>query len=93
MTTTTTAKGPIATATPILALDLGKYKSVACGYDPATAGARFQTLETTATTTPFTCQGGRKAVSRQEVGTPPQRGAAPCASVRGTRGLSSTARP
>jgi hypothetical protein len=29
--TTTTAKGPIATDTPILALDLDKYKSVACG--------------------------------------------------------------
>jgi transposase len=39
-TTTTPAAGPI------LALDLGKYKSVACLYDPATAGARFDTLTT-----------------------------------------------
>ena len=30
----------------ILALDLGKYKSVACVYDPATAQARFDTLTT-----------------------------------------------
>jgi transposase len=46
-TTTTTAKGPVATATPIVALDLGKYKGVACGYDPAGPQARFQTLEAT----------------------------------------------
>jgi hypothetical protein len=30
----------------ILALDLGKYKSVACLYDRATAAARFHTLDT-----------------------------------------------
>jgi transposase len=30
----------------ILALDLGKYKSVACAYDPAAAQARFDTLTT-----------------------------------------------
>jgi hypothetical protein len=48
MTTTATAKGPTATAaTPIVALDLGKYKSVACLYEPATVQARFQTLDTT----------------------------------------------
>ena len=28
---------PTTTAAPILAIDLGKYKSVACVYDPATA--------------------------------------------------------
>jgi transposase len=32
---------------PILAIDLGKYKSVACVYDRDTAEARFVTLETT----------------------------------------------
>jgi transposase len=37
------------TATPILAIDLGKYKSVACWYDPATAQARFETFTTSAT--------------------------------------------
>ena len=40
MTTTATA------AHTILALDLGKYKSVACAYDLATAQARFDTLPT-----------------------------------------------
>jgi transposase len=35
-----------ATATPILALDLGKYKSVACWYDPALAESRFETFST-----------------------------------------------
>jgi transposase len=39
-TTPTTAPGSI------LAIDLGKYKSVACVYDPATAQARFDTLPT-----------------------------------------------
>ena len=39
-TTTQTA------ARTILALDLGKYKSVACAYDPDTAEARFDTLTT-----------------------------------------------
>jgi transposase len=44
----TTAKTSPAPAAPglILALDLGKYKSVACLYDPATAQARFDTLTT-----------------------------------------------
>src|SRR5262245_54293234 len=32
--------------TTILALDLGKFKSVACAYDPATAQAHFETLTT-----------------------------------------------
>ena len=32
--------------TTILAIDLGKYKSVACLYDPATAEAAFRTLDT-----------------------------------------------
>ena len=37
------------TATPtaaILALDLGKYKTVACLYDPDTAAARYETITT-----------------------------------------------
>src|SRR5262245_5031939 len=33
-------------ATPILAIDLGRYKSVACAYDPATRAAAFRTLDT-----------------------------------------------
>jgi transposase len=43
---TTTAAAPAATAGTILALDLGKYKTVACAYDRATAQARFDTLTT-----------------------------------------------
>jgi transposase len=39
-TATTTAAGPI------LALDLGKHKTVACAYDPGTTQARFDTLTT-----------------------------------------------
>jgi transposase len=42
MTTTT----PATAARGILALDLGKYKSVACCYDQATAQARFESLAT-----------------------------------------------
>jgi transposase len=43
MTTTT----PIPTAAgTILAIDLGRYKSVACAYDRATGAARFHTLDT-----------------------------------------------
>src|SRR5262245_14340881 len=34
------------TAAPILAIDLGKYKSVACDYDSATAEAAFATFDT-----------------------------------------------
>jgi len=41
MTTTTTAAGTI------LAIDLGKYKSVACVHDEATGAFRFTTFETT----------------------------------------------
>jgi hypothetical protein len=48
--TTTTPKA--AAARTILDLDLGKYKSVARAYDPATARARFDTLPTSADT-PF----------------------------------------
>jgi transposase len=33
--------------TAILAIDLGKYKSVACAYDRSTTNARFTTLDTT----------------------------------------------
>src|SRR5215471_10479114 len=42
--TTTTTKATAARA--LLALDLGKYKTVACAYDPATTQARFDTLTT-----------------------------------------------
>ncbi len=35
-----------ATASTILAIDLGKYKSVACWYEPATAEVEFATLST-----------------------------------------------
>src|SRR5262245_21579561 len=42
MTTATTTP----TAAPILAIDLGRYKSVACAYDPATREAAFRTLDT-----------------------------------------------
>jgi transposase len=41
MTTTATP-----TAGPILAIDLGRHKSVACRYDPATRAAAFRTLDT-----------------------------------------------
>src|SRR6516225_11557622 len=41
MTTTTTAAGTL------LAIDLGKYKSVACVHDEATGAFRFTTFETT----------------------------------------------
>jgi transposase len=34
------------TAGPILAIDLGRYKSVACRYDPAARSAEFRTLDT-----------------------------------------------
>lgn len=34
------------TADPILAVDLGKYKSVACAYDRATAAAEYKTVPT-----------------------------------------------
>jgi transposase len=48
MTTTTTTNCTVTTtAGCILALDLGKYKSVACCYDRATAQARFQSIDTT----------------------------------------------
>src|SRR5262245_41166271 len=40
-TTSPTAAGTI------LAIDLGRYKSVACAYDRATPAARFHTLDTT----------------------------------------------
>ena len=47
MDTATAPTTAVATATAtILALDLGKYKSVACAYDRATAQARFDTLTT-----------------------------------------------
>jgi hypothetical protein len=49
MTTTTTKATAVRT---ILALDLGKYKTVACAYHPGTTAARFDTLTTFARTTP-----------------------------------------
>src|SRR3954447_6312800 len=42
MTTATTTP----TAGTILAIDLGRYKSVACAYDPAARSAAFRTLDT-----------------------------------------------
>jgi transposase len=42
---TTATATPTATGT-ILAIDLGRYKSVACLYDPATRAAQFRTLDT-----------------------------------------------
>jgi hypothetical protein len=44
MTDSTTVPG---TTTTILALDLGKFKSVACRYDPAAGDHAFRTLATT----------------------------------------------
>jgi hypothetical protein len=41
-----TTAATAATADAILALDLGKYKSVACAYDPADAEPRFHTIPT-----------------------------------------------
>jgi transposase len=48
MNVTTTPTNPTTAAASgiILALDLGKYKSVACAYDRASAAHRFQTLDT-----------------------------------------------
>jgi transposase len=42
----TTAPSPTAAGT-ILAIDLGRYKSVACAYDRATTGTRFHSVEST----------------------------------------------
>ena len=47
MNATTTTTHATTAAGAILALDLGKYKSVACAYDRATAQPRFHTLDTT----------------------------------------------
>jgi transposase len=44
MTTTAVKSAPA--AGPILAIDLGKYKCVACVYDRATAAADFRTIDT-----------------------------------------------
>jgi transposase len=45
--TTTESTGVSATAAgPILAIDLGKYKCVACSYDRATAAADFRAIDT-----------------------------------------------
>jgi transposase len=43
---TTATMTPTTAAAPILAIDLGRYKSVACTYDPATRSAQFRTLDT-----------------------------------------------
>src|SRR4051812_40979467 len=43
---TMTAAKSAPAAGPILAIDLGKYKCVACLYDRATAAAEFRTLDT-----------------------------------------------
>jgi hypothetical protein len=42
-----TTANTTATTTSILAIDLGKYKSVACAHDPDRGEARFHTLPTT----------------------------------------------
>jgi transposase len=42
----TTSATPTTPAAPILAIDLGRYKSVACLYDPATRAAEFRPLDT-----------------------------------------------
>ena len=47
MNAATTTIGIATERTTILALDLGKYKSVACADDTATAEVRFTTIETT----------------------------------------------
>jgi transposase len=59
MTTATTA--PATTGT-ILALDLGKYKSVACVYDRATATARFDSFTTSRHELRQRCEQYRPAV-------------------------------
>src|SRR5262245_4397436 len=47
MNATTTRTSPTAAAPGlILALDLGKYKTVACAYDRSTGAATFETLTT-----------------------------------------------
>jgi transposase len=46
-TITKPAASVTASTLPILAIDLGKYKSVACAHDPATGAVRFTTLDTT----------------------------------------------
>ena len=46
MNTATTTAGPTATACPILALDPGKYKTVACAYPGDPVAARFESLTT-----------------------------------------------
>jgi transposase len=58
MTATTFA----ATAGRILAIDLGKYKSVACDYDPATAEVAFASFDTTRDELRRRLAGGRPAV-------------------------------
>jgi hypothetical protein len=47
MTTTTTTNPTAAVRGTILALDLGKYKSVACAQDQATGAVHVTTFETT----------------------------------------------
>jgi transposase len=61
MNATTTTNAAAASGT-ILALDLGKYKSVACLYDRATAQARFHTLDTTRDELRRLCQRHQPAV-------------------------------
>jgi transposase len=46
-TITTIASAIASTNASILAIDLGKYKSVACSHDPATGEFRFTTFDTT----------------------------------------------
>src|SRR5262249_46334845 len=48
-TMTTTAVKSAPAAGPILAIDLGKYKCVACLYDRATGAAEFRSIDTSLT--------------------------------------------
>ena len=57
-------------ADTILAIDLGKYKSVACAYDPATAEAEFRTLDTSRTELARVIARARPAVVVIEACTP-----------------------
>src|SRR5829696_6829814 len=58
------------TATTILAIDLGKYKCVACVYDRVTAAAEFRTLTTSRAEVERLIRGTRPAVVVIEACTP-----------------------
>jgi transposase len=58
------------TGTPILAIDLGKYKCVACAYDRATAAAEFRTITTSRAEVERLVRGTRPSVVVIEACTP-----------------------